>query len=484
ARTVITTNGEADDMNSVLRALLYANDMDIAGIVITSSMYHYAGDAEKGIEPFRWTGTQWIYDFLDDYEAVYENLKAHDETYPSADSLRAVTKIGNITNVGEMEEVTEGSEFLKELFLDDDERNLYVQTWGGTNTTARALLSIEEEYKDTDKWEAIQQKIYDKLVVYMILDQDDSYSDYIAVNWPGLKIINDRSNFWRFAYLWTWNNDEVNETLHSAWEYENIIKDKGVYMENYALMGDGKIIEGEDYGELRGTDDYLEANPEYERYDFISEGDSPSFLYLIDTGLRSLEDPSYGGWGSRFTQESETLFKNNALDYSPYSQQYEASYTLTRWFTDIQNDFAERINWTLTADDSAVNHAPTVSVRQGIDITAAPGETVTAVGEDKDGDTLSYRWWHYFEADTDQPNAEVADTELYEMSGFQIDVLRQVGEDEILNAIEIINPDEAEMSFTVPEDAKAGDTIHMIVEVKDDGSHTLKHYQRVIITVK
>ena len=48
-RTVITTDGEVDDMNSVLRALLYANDMDISGIVITSSMYHYAGDAEKGI---------------------------------------------------------------------------------------------------------------------------------------------------------------------------------------------------------------------------------------------------------------------------------------------------------------------------------------------------------------------------------------------------------------------------------------------------
>jgi hypothetical protein len=32
-------------------------------------------------------------------------------------------------------------------------------------------------------------------------------------------------------------------------------------------------------------------------------------------------------------------------------------------------------------------------------------------------------------------------------------------------------------------DAKSGDTIHMIVEVQDDGAHTLKHYQRVVITV-
>ena len=66
-----------------------------------------------------------------------------------------------------MEKVTDGSEFLKNLFLDDDPRTLYVQTWGGTNTTARALKSIEEEYKDTDQWEEIQQKINDKLVLIL-----------------------------------------------------------------------------------------------------------------------------------------------------------------------------------------------------------------------------------------------------------------------------------------------------------------------------
>jgi len=40
------------------------------------------------------------------------------------------------------------------------------------------------------------------------------------------------------------------------------------------------------------------------------------------------------------------------------------------------------------------------------------------------------------------------------------------------------------VKFRVPTDAKSGDTIHMIAEVKDDGTHNLKHYQRVIITVK
>jgi hypothetical protein len=39
-------------------------------------------------------------------------------------------------------------------------------------------------------------------------------------------------------------------------------------------------------------------------------------------------------------------------------------------------------------------------------------------------------------------------------------------------------------SFPVPADAKPGDTIHLILEVTDDGTPALKHYQRVIVTVK
>ena len=485
ARTVITTDGEVDDRDSVIRALLYANDMDIAGIVLTSSMYHYAGDEENGVEPFRWTGTQWIYDFLDAYEKVYDNLKSHDPEYPEPEYLKSVTRIGNIKNKGEMDEITEGSEFLKELFLDDDPRTLYVQTWGGTNTTARALKSIEEEYKDTDQWEEIQDKINQKLVIYIILDQDESYGDYIAQNWPDLYIINDRSNFWHFAYAWQFHSDELNNTLKADWCFPNLVDEKGPLMDYYALMGDGKIIEGELYDEQRGTEDYLKNNPNYNQYDFISEGDSPSFFYLLDTGLRSMENPSYGGWGGRFGQDGEKLYKNTVVDYNPYSQRYEAQYTLSRWFTDIQNDFAARVDWCLTDDDSQVNHAPTVSVTQGIDITAAPGENIilTAVGEDQDGDLLSYRWWRYFEADTYQDTEFQNEIIPDDSAGLLLDLTRDLSDGEPTDTISINGSDQAEMSFTVPEDAQAGDTIHMIVEVQDDGEHTLKHYQRVIITV-
>lgn len=486
ARTVITTDGEVDDMNSVIRALLYSNDMDISGIVLTSSMYHYAGDEEKGIKPFRWTGTDWIYKFIDDYGKVYDNLKSHDKDYPTPESLKSITKIGNISNKGEMEKVTEGSKFLEKLFLDNDDRKLYVQTWGGTNTTARALKSIEEKYKGTKDWKKIQKKINDKLVLYIILDQDDSYGDYIAKNWSDVEVINDRSNFWHFAYAWQLHNDEVNDTLKADWCYENLVKDKGPLMANYALMGDGKIIEGEDYEELRGTQDYLKNNPNYKKYDFISEGDSPSFFYLLDTGLRSMENPSYGGWGGRFGKGKNAPYENTVLDYNVYTKEYEAQYSLSRWFTDIQNDFAARVDWCLTKDDSKVNHAPSVSVKEGIDVTAKAGDevTLTAEGKDQDNDKLSYKWWRYHEADTYQDSKATTKETVEDMSGLQMNIKRKPGKNEKIDTIKIKNSNKKQMSFVVPEDAKKGDTIHMVVEVQDNGKHQLKHYQRVIITVK
>jgi len=486
ARTVITTDGEVDDMNSVLRYLVYANEMDLEGIVLTSSVYHYAGDKEKEIEPFRWTGTEWLTDMLDAYEEGYPNLVKHADGYPEPDYLRSITKIGNISNVGEMEEETEGSQFLKELFLGEDESDLYVQTWGGTNTTARALKSIEEEYSKSDDWESIKSKVSEKLVLYIILDQDDSYSKYIAKNWPDIRIINDTSNFWHFAYAWKLHSEELNTKLTGDWHKDNIVG-HGPLMDMYALMGDGKMIEGELFEEQRGTEEYLKKNPQYKKYDFISEGDSPSFFYLIDNGLRSLEDPTYGGWGGRFDAVSSKVYKNTVTDFNPYANRYEAEYSLTRWFDDIQSDFAARADWLTAESYEDANHNPAVEVGEGLDLTVETGEKVTlhAKGSDPDGDNISYKWWRYFEADTYE-ESKVAKNETVPQvtDGLQLGLQRELAEGETTDTIELTGKDSDTVSFTVPEDAKSGDTLHIIVEVQDDGAHELKTYQRVILTVK
>ncbi len=462
-RTIVTTDGEVDDMDSFMRLMLYSNEMDIAGLVLSSSTYHYAGDPEKDIAPYRWTGTQWAYDVLDDYAEVYDNLKIHADGYPTPSYLKSILKVGNIKNVGEMEEVTEGSEFIKDILLDDDERTTYIQTWGGTNTTARALKSIEEQYKGTDQWDAIYKKVCDKAVIYIILSQDSTYSDYIQKNWPGIRAIHDQGTFWRFAYMWKSVPEQLTSKLSGKWFYKNILKNHGPLLANYKTMGDGTTLEGELDNEQRGWENRIGGTTGYDRYDFISEGDSPSFFYLLDTGLRSLEDPTYGGWGGRFGIDTDGTFRNIVSDYSPYANSgsggTDSTYTLTRWFNDIQNDFGARADWCVADSYEKANHRPTAEVTTGLDVTAKPGETVTmsTTATDPDGDDLEYKWWQYYEADTYNGSLD--------------------------GNIAIKGASSDRASFTVPEDAKNGDTIHMVVEVWDDGVHNMKHYQRVIITV-
>jgi hypothetical protein len=73
---------------------------------------------------------------------------------------------------------------------------------------------------------------------------------------------------------------------------------------------------------------------------------------------------------------------------------------------------------------------------------------------DPDDDELTYRWWQYKEADT------------YD------------------GAIEIKGAGKKRASFTVPNDALNGETIHVICDVMDTGTPPLTRYQRVLFKVE
>ena len=126
-----------------------------------------------------------------------------------------------------------------------------------------------------------------------------------------------------------------------------------------------------------------------------------------------------------------------------------------------------------------------MSVAEGIDVTAAAGDsvTLTATGEDPDGDELTYRWWRYFEADTYDDGVAAPKLVDDDSLGLVIDRKAELEEGAVLNSIVLEGADTEKVTFTVPADAKSGDTIHMVVEVQDSGAHNLKHYQRVVVTV-
>ncbi len=473
ARTIVTTDGELDDVDSFIRLLLYANEFDIEGLVISSSQWHYKGDG-KGTKfisemdmtkkPYgertelRWPGTQWIYDLVAAYSQVYPNLKTNASGYPTADYLTSLIRIGNIDFEGEMAKDTEGSDFIKNKLLDNDTSPLYLQVWGGTNTIARALKSIEDQYKDSPDWQKIYRKVCKKAIIYAILDQDATYRKYIAVNWPDVKIYYNSKQFWSLAYFW---KNAVPEPLHPFLEGkfmgEKIINNHGPLLKMYYSYGDGNPPKGE-IDDIYSDPAKIKNNQwgSFGQYDFISEGDSPAFLHLVDVGLGNLENPQYGGWGGRLMQSKTAPNRwedgEATADFNPITQKIDLAYAQVRWLEAMQNDFAARADWCVK-DYKSANHAPVVVVKnKNVKVKAGQQLTINASATDPDNDKVKVNFWQYVEAGTLKDKIEIG----HKGSKAQI---------------------------TVPTTAKNGDTIHIIVEAKDNGTPTLTRYQRVILTV-
>ena len=189
-------------------------------------------------------------------------------------------------------------------------------------------------------------------------------------------------------------------------------------------------------------------------YDFVSEGDSPSFMMLFDfNGLRSSENPTWGGWGGRF--EVTPTGWSDAKDYNPELGEMDHNYAQARWIGALQRDFAARLDWGIASTYGAANHAPVARIQGDLDRVVQPGEIVKLEGHasDPDGDALSFRWWHYREAGN------------------------------LLDAYEGAAAAARGVSVRVPVAAPPGATIHYIFEATDDGTPALRHYQRVVLTV-
>jgi hypothetical protein len=471
-RTIVTTDGEVDDVDSFIRLLLYSNDMDIVGLVYSSSQWHYKGDGNGTLftsemdytakrygerTELRWPGMQWMQKYIGEYAKVYENLKQHDGNYPSPEKMLSIIRVGNIDFEGEMSKNSPGSDLIKSILLDADSTPVYLQIWGGTSTVARALKSIEDEFSEKAEWNSIAKKISDKAIIYAVLDQDATYRKYVSQKWPNIKVFYNSDQFWSFAYFWPRVvPTELQSYLDGEWFSKNIIADHGPLLASYFTWGDGRQIEGDP----EHTHGSLDEAKKFKRqqYDFISEGDSPAYLFLLDVGLRSTEDPSYGGWGGRLVRSSQNprRWEDGKLvtDYNPSTKKEETTYPQVRWINVIQNDFAARADWCVKSYDSA-NHHPIVSIEGNPNISAKPGDKiiVQAKAKDPDNNKLNFVWWHYKEAGS------------------------------YPQQIDLTNNQNSDLSFTIPPDAKLGQTIHVILQVTDDGTPNLTRYQRVIITI-
>ena len=274
--------------------------------------------------------------------------------------------------------------------------------------------------------------------------------------------------FWAIAYQWNKILPQEKRTyFEAAWMKTDILDDNGPLCSLYKAHTPGS------HGWSGDTD----FNPG----DCRSEGDSPAFLHVIPTGFRNLESPAHGGWGGRYTNVRENTWLDPVPDptykypegrwytksawgrtfmreHYPRDKQMMRAFfrSLSRWTEAIQNDFAARADWCVRAYTEA-NHPPVVELETACDLNMQPGETVQLSAQgtrDLDGDQLEFRWWQHQEADS--------------YSGI----------------VEIWDARKQNAALTVPTDADAGDTIHIVCEMTDRSMPPLTRYQRVIVQVE
>lgn len=490
-RTIITQDAEVDDQNSLRHFLLYANEVNLLGIVQTSSKFHWQGvpgaqtkrtklatellgDAEEGDfdQPYRWPGTDWMQQVIDDYEQDYPNLRRHAEGYPTAEYLRSITKVGNIGYKGETEHPTEGSELIRKAILEESPEPLYLQVWGGCNTIVRALMDIESEYGDSPNWSDLHKKICKRVIITACGEQDETYRTYLAERWPDIQFVKTLQ-MGSYAYGWMkMPEGESKDTLRAKFMKNEILDSHSALAKGYCTWLDGVEYEGEPPMSQFG------ANPNIatewfgaqfgmgagEKYDFLSEGDSPTFFPLLNWGFRTLEDFSYGGIAGRYHPvQDERNSKGQKLNIWDVSRDYytdrhgETTLTESMWpyVADIQRDFAARVAWAGTPDYGKAEHQPEIRILEGTDFAATPGQKLhlTASATSPDGDAVAVFFGIYAEASA--PWA--TDLLLHQRS--------------------------TEAELTIPAEAKSGDVLNVIVKAQASGHHRLTHYQQVIVKI-
>ncbi len=435
---------EPDDAMSMVRFLTYCNQWNVEGLVATTSIHQQNKTASWRIR-----------EIVDAYGQVRDNLLIHEPGYPTTNDLASIIKDGlpayGMAAVGVGHD-SPGSELLIRAVDKDDARPVWVTVWGGPNVLAQALWKVRAS-RTSDQL----GKFVAKLRVYTVSDQDDSG--------PWI-----RKNFTNLFYI-------ASPGFHTLGGYHNATW-TGISGDNF-------------HGRFTGADSNIVSNPwldqhirsqgplgkQYPFMKFLMEGDTPTFLYLINNGLGSPEHPDWGSWGGRYEFGTPSLRKWHleaetrplwadaqdevlGVDGLWHTGNKE---TIWRWRTAYQNDFEARMNWSVTTNYSGANHPPVAKLKHANELTAKPGDVVQLSAEgstDPDGNALSYRWFYYGEAGT-----------------FTVSSGR-TGE-----PLQIEHADQMNASFPVPAKFGKAGTLHIILAVTDNGTPALTRYQRVIVTV-
>ncbi len=292
------TNSDPDDVQSMVRFLLYANEFDVEGLIASAGTFGMVAEKKN------------ILSVIDEYDKVDENLRKHDPKYPTADALRAVTFEGKGNNngiriqwgcgkqshndiIGKGKD-SEASNAIINAADKPDPRPVWIGVWGGPREVAQAIWDVKSTRSEEDL-----KAFISKLRVYLIACQDASH-EWLINEFPDLFIIESKSTY-----------QDIFRADSQSWAEENIINNHGPLCAIYppSAMGGPGVI----------------------------EGDSPTFLHLISAnrGINDPEDPTQPSWGGQYKRIDST---NHYVDGPGGS-------SISKWKNDFQAEFKERADW-------------------------------------------------------------------------------------------------------------------------------------------
>ena len=260
---------EPDDQMSLVRFLVYSNEFDVEALVATTSTWQKTA-----------THPETMRKLIEAYGQVRPNLLLHAKGWPTAEDLMSKVFTGQLAYgmaATGADKASDGSKAIIQAVDKDDPRPIWITVWGGTNTLAQALIDV----RSTRSPEELK-KFVAKLRISSISDQDD-------------------------AGPWI-RRDPPTSSMPSCSPRPPTAAS--------TITPPGPASAGDEYLPHRSgrefysvvTNEWLETNIRskgplgkvYPRWMFIMEGDTPSYLGLIDNGLGSWHRPDWGGWGGRY----------------------------------------------------------------------------------------------------------------------------------------------------------------------------------------
>ena len=473
-RMIILTDmeNEPDDSQTMVKLMLYSNEMDIEGLIAVTSRW-----LQHTVYP------ESIVDRVEAYAAVRPNLLEHAGGWPTREHLLARTAGGQrdygMKGVGDGKS-SPGSEMIVRAADADDPRPIYVPINAGSNTLAQALWDVRRSRTPEEV-----ARFVARIRVYDDSGQDDAGA-WMCHEFPDLFYVRSRSQvFGLFGPALDSGPQPWAPLDHYDWAEMHVRRRHGVlgalYPQRMWKHRDGS------YG-----------------FAFMDGGGTTTWIGLVNKGLYDPAEISWGGWGGRLSWTKEQVpagqFEVDTLEspYEPwlmYPQAEDTSWTwgegpddgwtafsgvrgevkytnrtfapLWRWRDAYTRDFQARMDWCV-ADYEHANHHPVAVFcgdenRTVVRLKVASGEKVKLDASGSfDPDTrlrdlaedLAFTWSTYPEAGT------------------------------YPGAVTVQGADQAVAETTIPKDAKSKQ-IHVILQVTDkDPEVPLTSYRRIVMDVE